>query len=171
VPTVNDIFYIDDDDEEDIEDFPSPAIVPPRKGPGRPKGGRTTSSGAKVTEGHLKELYYRVANHLTPEHRDYMNAVIKGKVEVDPVREMQLLVRYLAILAFAAAEWALEDRKVTQDLAKLLGEHRQALKDLEDMQRRRRDEAFKKQDDDILIDATQKSTLESFIEINEGTAE
>ena len=160
-----DDFFFEDEDDSGIEVFPSPSS-PPRK-VGRPK----KSYGAKVTEGHLKELYNRVQNHLTPEHRDYMEKVIKGKVEVDPVREMQLLVRYLALLAFAAAEWALEDRKVTQDLAKLLGEHRQALKDLEDMQRKRRDEAIKQADDDILIDATQKSTLESFLEVNSGTAE
>jgi hypothetical protein len=140
-----------------MEKFFSESVQPRR--PGRPKGSRNRSPDEALTQKKLEQLYKRVEPMLDDEHKKYLHAILEGKTSIDAVREMQLLLRYLSILTTEAIGWALRDLKMNRDLAMLVGEYRQGIKDYEDMQRKREDAKHKRGDDERVVDPTRESAV------------
>lgn len=138
--------------------------APVRNRSGRPKGRKNTTPEQKMMMGKLETLYKRIEHMLDPDQKKYLEDVVKGKIAVDPVKEAELLIRYLSVYTSATISEAMDSDPVgsAQDVAKLAGEYRMGIKDLEDMKRKREEMKLKQGEHDGLVDPTRKSTLAVF---------
>ena len=158
----------------DLFGQPRASDAPPvRRGRGRPKGSQNRPKDAVMTQDKLRTLYTRIEPILTADHKKYLKEVIDGKNRLDPIKEMELLLRYGSILLTEAFESSLQQRNYSnQNLSKLMGELRMGLKDLSDMQRKQREEEEKRAaaaDDSGLGDPTRESALARFEALHSGT--
>jgi hypothetical protein len=132
----------------------------------RPRGRPKRTPEEKSTQDQLTRLYNRVEPYLDADHRKYLKGVITGRVSIDALRESELLLRYLSVLVTESIGWALDEGKVTADLAKVIGEYRMGIKDLEDMKRRREEQKIKHGTDERMVDPisdAQKRLRESLV--------
>ena len=139
--------------EEDVLNPVEEEAKPARRRPGRPKGSRNKSEyerGHLLTKDKLEELYNRTYDFMSNEQRRYIKGVINGTKDVDPVREMELLLRQCSILFSEALIWHLDNKKVSRDLAQFADTIRAASKDLFDIRRKQR-ELDEAQGDDTTI--------------------
>lgn len=121
---------------------PDEEPAPTRRRPGRPKGSRNKNPyerGHLLTKDKLEELYNRTYDFMSNEQRRYIKGVINGTKDVDPVREMELLLRQCSILFSEALIWHLDNKKVSRDLAQFADTIRAASKDLFDIRRKQKE--------------------------------
>lgn len=127
---------------------------PLHRRPGRPKGSTNKPKDDALSRDQLVKLYKRVEHMLDTEHKTYLQSILNGKSGLDALKESELLLRYLSIVVTEALGWALTERKITQELPRLVGEYRMGIKDLEDMRRRREDQKVKHGENDSVVDPT-----------------
>ena len=135
--------------QQTATEAPKPAT--PKRG--RPRKDAKPSQGS-MTQRHLERLYHRVEHMLDEDHKLYLSGVITGKINIDAVFESELLLRYLSILVTESIGWSLESRSVSQDIAKIIGEYRMGIKDLEEMRRKREEQRVKLGKDESVVDPT-----------------
>lgn len=137
--------------------------VSPRRGRGRPPGAKNKTKESLLTAKQLEQLYNRVKPYLTEEQRTYVKKVMSGTADVDPQRELQLLVRQLSILFSEAAIWYWNEKRISADLAKFADTLRMAIKELNDIERQRSIDAQRKATEDDLVPITGRgAALERF---------
>lgn len=109
------------------------------------------------------ELFDRVKPLLTPDLREYLEDTLNGDGELDAVNEMQLLLKQLSVYVNSVIGWAQEDGVISKDVAAIIAEFRMAIRDHEEM-RRKRIELDHKYDTNNkrVVDPTSKSTLARF---------
>ncbi len=131
----------------------------PKRSRGRPKGARNKPADVSLTLDRTQKLYNRVEPFLDADHRKYLKDVLTGSTSLDPVRESELLIRYLSLLVTEGIGWALEEKRITRDLGTVISEYRQGIKELEDMRRRRREDELKRGEEGV-VDPTHVPELE-----------
>jgi hypothetical protein len=139
--------------DDEIDEAPAPRRT------GRPKGVRNKTPEQRMLQNKLEDLYKRVEHMLDPETKTYLKAVIAGKVQIDPVKEAELLLRFMSLYTTAALTWALDRQEINQDLGKVIGEYRMGIKDLEDMKRKREELRLKMGENERLVDTTRKPAM------------
>jgi hypothetical protein len=70
------------------------------------------------------------------DQRAYIKGVINGSVKVDPIRELELLVRQCSLMFSEAAAWHFENKRVNRDIASFADTTRAAIKDLFELRRK-----------------------------------
>lgn len=137
---------------------------PVKRAGGRPKGSPNRPKEQIMMENKTKDLFKRVEHMLDDDQKAYFQDVMRGKAKFDPIREAELLIRYSGLYVVAALQNELNKENVvaSQDLAKVIDAHRMALKDVEDMSRKREDARIKAGDDERMVDATRESSLARF---------
>ena len=154
-------------------DVPEPvpeSVIIKNKG-GRPKGVKNTTPEQKMMQTKLEVLFKRIEHMLDPEQKTYLQDVVKGKVKFDAIKEAELLIRYMSVYTSAILEGALSQAetggvKASQDIAKVVAEYRMAIKDIEDMKRKREDALMKSGDNERLVDPTRESEVALFQNIH-----
>ena len=94
-----------------------------------------------------------------PSLKDYFYKRFSGDAQIDPVKEAELLITLITTYTAKVVGNNIEDGKTSQDIAKLIGETRLAIKDLEDMRRRREDTDRKNGNDGRVVDPIRESIL------------
>jgi len=127
---------------------------------------RTQPQESIETKEQLRSLLNRVDPFLTREQRDYFQGCLDGKVDVDYLWEMKLLVRQVSLLFHTIAMDQLQERKVTKELGELTNALRMSLKDLFEMQKYEDERAKEQQEQDDMVRVTDDRTaLEGLDEI------
>jgi hypothetical protein len=129
-----------------------------RGGPGRPKGSKNRSKESLLTVDKLEALYNRVKPFLPDDQRDYIEGVVSGDKDVDPLTEMKLLVRQMSILFSEAAVWHFDNKRVSQDFGNFANSLRMAVKDLYEMDKAEQAKADEQQGNDDLVRITERGT-------------
>lgn len=144
----------------ETDEYGLPEAEPEKRKRGRPKGSKNRPPETILTRDRLEKLYDKVNPYLTPEQKKYTREILDGKREVDVQYEMQLLVRQLSIIFSEAAIWFWNEKKVNRDLAMFADSLRQALKDLNEINRQVEDKQEKTKEDDLVRVTERGSTLE-----------
>lgn len=100
---------------------------------GRPKGSRNKPPETLLTLEKLESLYNRVKPYLPDDQRRYIEGVLSGEQDVNPLAEMKLLVRQMSILFSEASVWHFDNKRVTKEFADFANTLRAAIKDLNDL--------------------------------------
>lgn len=144
----------------------------PKRGRGRPIGGKNKPRGEAGSLLKRVEQIYKVIEHmLTPEQQDYYKRAFSGKEKFDPMKHAEFFTLLYGVYANDILLDVIDSKTVSQDVAQTLREYRMALKELDDMQRARDKELTK---GDGQIDPTRKpkeSRIDTLIEriIEEGS--
>lgn len=156
-------FFFEEEDEElhggTEQEKPKPR---PRRRSGnrnRPKDNMSLLSKDK-----LEKLYNRVEPYLPLDYRKYIRGVVNGTQDVDPMREMELLVRQCSIIFSEASAYYWTEKKVTRDLAAFVDSLRGSIKDLHEM-RRKEEELRASEGDMVDLRAEERRKMEA--QINE----
>lgn len=162
-----------DHDPDLDEQQGSDPLASPKRRAGRPKGSRNRPKDSILTAERLKQLYDRFSPYLTDGQKGYIQGVIDGTVEVDCVREMELLVRQMSLLFQEAATFYFQQGRVSQDLGKFADSLRMAIKDLGDLREDADEKSARKQEEDGLVQFTERGSAMARIEalIGGGPAE
>lgn len=135
-----------------------------RRGPGRPPGSKNRRPETLLTEDKVAAMVARARPYLSIEQQTYYDQVMRGEIEVDPIREMELLVVELRLMRSEAMAYMIDPDlgkgKVTQDMAKFLSEVRQTNKDLFEMKRKAEADKTAQAESDDAIDLTEDVDLE-----------
>lgn len=145
---------------EPTDEYGLPEAQPEKRKRGRPKGSRNKPPETILTRDRLESLYNKVNPYLTPEQKRYTREILDGKREVDVHYEMQLLIRQLSIIFSEACIYFWNEKKVNRDLAMFADSLRQALKDLNEMNRQAAKEAEQNKEDDLVRITERGSALE-----------
>lgn len=168
-------FELDPDEEEDI-----PSNVPREILPSEPKSKRTppenisdrlkkNPTGSEISRQKLEQLYNRVSEHLSPEQRRYTRKVINGTIGVDPMLEMEILVRQLSLIFINVSMKMFDEDRVTRDYASFTDSYRQSIKDLNDFIRQaKEDEGQEKNVNALTVAERQKevSKLDKLLQVH-----
>lgn len=130
------------------QDLASSQPMPPRRGVGRPLGGKTRSPSAKKLQKAKDNLYRDVEHMLTDEEKAYYEQAYGGKKELDPAIEMQLFIRLFGLYVTNLMSEGLTDQNLYRDFGTILGHYRGAIKDLEDIRVKRAEIKRKYKDDE-----------------------
>lgn len=175
--TFSDDFFLDIDPDDD-EDIPSnvPREIRPVESKNKRKRPDNLSErlergdmDASISRQKLEHLYNRVAEHLSPEQRRYTKKVINGTAGVDPMLEMEILVRQLSLIFTTVSIKAFDEEKVTRDFAAFADSFRQAVKDLNDFVKEAKEEANQEQNVNALSVADRQreiSKLDKLLEVS-----
>jgi len=145
------------DDEELFEE----AAPPGKKRAGRPAGSKNKPRESLLTTEKLEALYNRVKPYLPDDQRKYVEGVISGDNRVDPLLEMELLVRQMSIIFSEAGVWHFDNKRVSQDFGQFANSLRMSIKDLFDMRRHIDSQTQEANDDNDMVPITKRgSTLE-----------
>lgn len=148
-----DDFFFDENEEEEIPSNVPREITPIEPNNKRPKPKNISERlehervpvSSSITRQKLEKLYSRVSEHLSPEQRRYTKKVIEGKIGVDTMYEMEILVRQLSLIFSVVSMKAFEEERVTRDFAAFTDSFRQSIKDLNDFVREAKEEANQEQ--------------------------
>lgn len=134
-------------------------IIGGKKSRGRP---------AKLAPAHdaASKLYDRVKPLLPDDLREYMEGSLNGELEFDGLHEMELLLKTLSVYTNSVISWAQEDERVSRDVAAVIAEFRMAIRDHEEMRRRRVEMEHKYGDNERVVDPTRKPALARFEDIH-----
>ena len=146
----DDFFDFLDEDEEPQENLP--------KRRGRPRGSKNKPKESLVTKDRLEALYNRVQPYLNPEQKKYVQGVLEGTSQVDPLYEMQLLVRQMSLMFGEAAIAYWEQKRVDQNIAKFADSLRMGIKDLHEIEKEASEAAKKQQDTDDMVRVTERGS-------------
>ncbi len=113
----------------------------PKRGRGRPKGSTTRVPESLLTLDKLRTLYTRVKPILPEDERKYVEGVLDGSIEVDPVLEMRILVRQMSVVFSEATVYYLAKGGVGRDYAAFGNNLRMAITDLYSIDQKERDRA------------------------------
>jgi hypothetical protein len=128
-----------------------------RRGAGRPPGSPNKPTILKRYEA----TFDKVKDMMTPESRKHYEDMFAGKVEVDPIAVAEFFTLLMTLLTTATVNDAIETKTLTQDSVQMTAQYRMLLKDLDDMQRRRETERAKVKNNDVLVDPTRESDVDS----------
>lgn len=147
-----------DDFTDEILDYePDDQDQPQRNKGGRPRGSRNRPKGHFLTEDKIEFMRQTIFPHASQDMREYLEARFTGKVRLDPVEELEIVALQVAFIQSDCFHFFMKNgAQIGQAYPKFLSEVRQIMTNLEDMQRRRRDEAKGETDEDA-VDLTNRS--------------
>lgn len=140
----------------DFEDDEKPAE---RKGAGRPKGSRNKTPTQKYMLEHFEDLLQAVEHMLTPEQRKYYQTAFQGREDLDPIKEMELLLRLHNVYTMTIVTEAMGQRKASKEVSDNVAQQRMGLKDLFDMKRKKEEIEEKRGATQQMADPTRKSEM------------
>ena len=117
------------------------------------------------TKDELDKLYNRVSPYMHPILRDYFKKRYSGDEPLDSIKESELLITLLTQYTNKMIIDNLEAGTVTQDIARLIGETRLALKDHNDMIRKAEELERKYGDDGRTVDPLRESPRGIFVSV------
>ena len=140
--------------EED--ETPAP---PKKRGPGRPKGVRNRPKETVNYEKIQRTLYNGVKGYLTIDQRKYIDDTLDGNADVDPKKELDILVRMSSLAVSRMLSDTTESGSISQPNAVLINTFRQALIDLAKVNKQNEEDQQKRQhDNDDMVSITERGT-------------
>lgn len=112
---------------------------------------------------NVYELYASLAPLMSDEHREYIEKMLDGVADTDPLLDLEMFFRVVNIYALQSVKISLEEGKVTKDIGAILGEVRQCGTAIEAMRTKRKEEQVKVDDAERMADPTSRPTL-SFLQ-------
>jgi hypothetical protein len=108
------------------------------------------------------EMLTDAMEYMSDEHKEYLDALYNGEEEVDALKILEILSYYELIYVGVAMKDVIEQKKISRDLASVLGELRQTAKEVEDIKGKRKIESEKIRVKEEQFDPTTTSALSRF---------
>lgn len=118
------------------------------------------------TPEEIKDLYGSIAHMLSSDQQEYLDRLMNGEAEPDPMLDLAIFMRLVHAYGVQAVKWSVEERKVTKDIGSILGEVRQGAVALENMKNKREelDKAKNTDDDGEGLDRASRESAFSILE-------
>jgi hypothetical protein len=108
---------------------------------------------------NVYDLYASLAPLMSDEHREYIDNMLNGQAQTDPLLDLEMFFRVVNIYALQAVKWSMDEGKVTKDVGAILGEVRQGATAIESMRNKRKEEQVKVDDEGRMADPTSRPAL------------
>lgn len=113
----------------------------PKPRRGRPRGSKNRDAVSIETEKRVEQLFKRMQPFMTREQKAYADDIQNGRADVDPLKELELIIRQATFVFSEAADEHWRARRISKELSEMINAIRMSLKDFEEIKRLREEKA------------------------------
>lgn len=117
----------------------------PKRKVGRPRGSKNRDAVSLETEQRVTQLFKRMQPFMTRKQKAYADDIMNGRADVDPLEELQLIIRQATFVFSEAADEHWRSRRISKELSEMINAIRMSLKDYEEIKRAREEKVEQQQ--------------------------
>lgn len=128
-------------------------------GAGRPRGSRNKTPTQRFMLERFENLLKSVEHMLSEEQLKYYKTAFNGREELDPIKEMELLLRLHGVYTMTIITEATGAKKPSKEVSDNVAQQRMGFKDLYDMKRKKEEAEEKRSESQSMVDPTRQSEM------------